>query len=99
MHRKYGSQGLVCVSASVDPLEQKQAALNFLTKNQADFANFLLDEEQEFWQDKFRINGPPCVFVFDRSGRRAARFSADDEKPHSYADIEKVVSELLRASR
>jgi len=87
------------MSASLDPLEQKQAALNFLTKNQADFPNFLLDEEQEFWQDKFRINGPPCVFVFDRSGRRAARFSADEEKQYSYADIEKVVSELLRTSR
>jgi len=87
------------MSASLDPLEQKQAALNFLTKNQADFPNFLLDEEQEFWQDKFRISGPPCVFVFDRSGRRAARFSVDDEKQYSYADIEKVVSELLRPSR
>jgi len=98
MHRKYGSQGVVCLSVSVDERAQQQAAHSFLKKVNADFANYLVDEEQEFWQAKFNIKAPPAVFVFDRLGRRAGKFDTEDaDKPYTYADVEKLVIELLRS--
>jgi hypothetical protein len=36
------------------------------------------------------------VFVFDRQGRRAAKFDSEDpEKPLSYEDVKKLVPKLL----
>jgi hypothetical protein len=97
MHRKYGSQGLVCLSASLDETDHHAKAVEFLKKVEAEFANFRLDEEQEFWQAKFKIVAPPAVFVFDRQGRRAARFNSEDpDRPFTYADVDKLVQELLR---
>jgi len=97
MHRKYGSQGVVCLSVSLDEVKQQPAALAFLKKVDAGFANVLLDEEQELWQAKFRITAPPTVFVFDRQGRRAGKFDSEDaDKPFSYKDVEKLVTDLLR---
>jgi len=97
VHQKYGSQGVVCLSVSLDLLEKRQAALTFLKSKNADFPNYLLDEEQEFWQAKFNIKAPPAVFVFDRQGRRAGKFDSDDpDRPFRYADVEKRVLELLR---
>jgi len=88
---------------SVDPLygkEQEDAqtrgrVVAFLTRVGATFPNFLLAEEQEVWQDKFGALSPPVVFVFDRKGRRAAKFDPDKTK-FTYEDVEKLVRELLR---
>jgi hypothetical protein len=96
MHRKHGSEGVVCMSVSLDPLDRQGAALAFLRKVNATFANHLIDEEQEFWQTKFNIKAPPAVFVFDSLGRRAGRFDTEDaDRPFNYADVEKLVIELL----
>jgi hypothetical protein len=97
MHRKYGSQGVVCLSVSVDALEDKTKTLAFLQKVEATFPNYLLDEEQELWQNRFGVLTPPAVFVFNREGRRAGKFDSDDaDKPFNYADVEKLVLEILR---
>jgi hypothetical protein len=97
MQRKHGSEGVVCMSVSVDPLDRKEAALTFLKKVNATFANHLIDEDQEFWQAKFSIHAPPAVFVFDSLGRRAGKFDTEDpDKTYSYEDVEKLVIELLR---
>jgi len=38
------------------------------------------------------------VFVFDRDGRRAGKFdTSDPDKPYTYADVEALVKELLKA--
>jgi hypothetical protein len=97
MHRKYGPEGLVCLSASLDEPDRHQAALEFLKKVNADFAHFRLDEDQELWQAKFQIAAPPAVFVFDRQGRRAGKFDNQGEKPFTHEDVEKLVQELLRS--
>jgi hypothetical protein len=97
VQQKYGSQGVVCLSISLDLLERQQAALTFLKSKNAGFPNYLLNEEQEFWQAKFGIKAPPAVFVFDRQGRRAGKFDSEDpDRPFSYANVEKRVLELLR---
>ena len=94
MREKYAKDGLVVMTVSVDTPDRKDAALNVLQANKVMGPNFLLDEETEFWQKKWKIDGPPAVFVFDREGKRAMKF--DDDKPYDHTDVEKVVKELLR---
>jgi cytochrome c biogenesis protein CcmG/thiol:disulfide interchange protein DsbE len=97
LHRRYGKDGLVCMSVSLDATEKRPDVLKFLTKSEATFANFLLDEKPEVWQQKWKIVGPPAVFVFDRQGRRAAKFDAENpDRPYTYDDVEKLVKDLLR---
>ena len=96
MHERYASRGLVCLSVSVDPQDRHAAALAFLQSQRATFANYLLDEANSTWQEKWDINGPPAVFVFDRQGKRAGKFDCNDpEKPYGYDDVAKLVQELL----
>lgn len=98
MHRKYAGLGLAAVSVSLDdltdpnPAKVREKVVRFLRAKGADFSNFLLDEKSEFWQQKLHIDGPPCVFVFDRDGKVAKQFK--DE--FSYEDVEKLVAELLQ---
>jgi len=97
MQREYGNRGLVCVSVSVAPTDNAQESLEFLTKQNASFPNFLIAEDEELWQKKWNLNGPPAVFVFDRTGRRAAKFDNNDpDNTFTPADVERVVKELLK---
>jgi len=100
LHKKYADQGLVCFSVTVDPPDGarvQEKALAFLEKMQASFPNFFLDEREEVWQNRWDMNGPPCVFVFDRQGKRAAKFlnGPTAANQFTYADVEKLVVELL----
>jgi thiol-disulfide isomerase/thioredoxin len=98
LNQQYGDKGLVCMSVSLDPSNGKEGALKFLQKAKATFANYWLDEKQEFWADRWHIQGPPAVFVFDRQGRRAGKFDSEDpDKPLSYEDVKKLISKLLAA--
>ena len=61
MHRKYAAAGLVAISVSLD--EVKDAKLRpkidqFLRREQAAFANFILDASDDEWQEKLKISGP-----------------------------------------
>jgi hypothetical protein len=94
MHKKYSSEGLAAISVSLDdPQDSKvmSRVLSFLQKQQAAFTNLVLDEKAEFWQEKLKFDGPPCVFVFDRDGKWK-KFEA----PFEYEDVEKYVAELMK---
>ena len=96
MQNKYGKDGVVAMSVSLDdPNEKdnKHKVLKFLESQKATFSNFILDEKPEYWQEKLKIDGPPCVFVFNREGGIARKFA---EIKVDYADVEKVVVELLK---
>jgi len=98
LDKKYGSQGLTCISVAVDPPEGKGGALKFLEKLNATIPNYWLDEHESVWQNRWDINGPPLVFVFDRQGRRAGKFySGPTNEPYTHEDIEKLVTKLLQA--
>jgi len=98
MQRKYAKDGLTVITVSVDEPAKSGDALKFLQKINGPGPNFLLNEKVEFWQKKWKINGPPAAFVFDRDGKRAMKFDSDDpDKPYDHEDVEKVVKELLRA--
>jgi thiol-disulfide isomerase/thioredoxin len=99
LHERYAGDGLVCMSVSVDKADQHTAALVFLTRQKATFPNYRLTDSDEVWQKAWKINGPPALFIFDRDGKRVARFdSEDDKKPFSYesAGVEAIVRKLLR---
>jgi len=96
MHERYAKQNVVFISVSVDDVKQADEALDFLKKQKATFANYLLNEDGDLWQEKWNIKGPPAVFVFDQEGKRAGKFDNDDpDKQYTYADVEKLVKALL----
>jgi hypothetical protein len=94
MHKKYGKDGVACVSVSLDNPKDEGRALNFLKKQHATFANYLLDEPSwETWQGEWNFEAPPTVYVIDRQGNKT-RFMPPDE---SYEHVEKRVIQLLKA--
>lgn len=94
MHKKYAKDGVVCMSISLDDLDQKDAALKFLKAKGATFANYLLDEDAAVWQKQWDMAGPPVVLVFDKDGNRAAKFGTTVD--FTYGDVAKVVQKLLK---
>jgi hypothetical protein len=96
MHRKYAGRGLVAVSVSLD--DPKDAKVRpkvdqFLRQQQADFPNFVLDATDDEWQDKLKIQGPPCVYVFNRDNLFVLKGVGETV---DYAAIEKTVEALLQ---
>jgi peroxiredoxin len=100
MQKRFAKDGVVCMSVSVDEVKNHGKALDFLKSQGATFANYLLDEETAFWQEKWDMNGPPAVFVFDQQNQRAAKFDCNDpDKPYDHEDVDKAVRQLLRGGR
>ena len=99
MQKKYGDKGLVAISVSLDDVKDQESrtrAVEFLEKVKAnDVINLLLDEEAEVWQAKFKIDGPPVVYVFDRDNRIVLKMPVGDTAV-DYAVIEQKVQELLK---
>jgi hypothetical protein len=94
MQKKYGNDGLVAISVSLDdPAEKdvKEKVTKILQKQKAAFENFILDEKPEAWQKQFEIEGPPCIFVFNREGKYQ-KFNTGEK----YDTIEKVVVQFLK---
>jgi hypothetical protein len=96
MHQKYRDKGLVCMSVSLDEAPGKQDALKFLIEKKATLTNFWLDEDGEVWQNRFNVIAPPLIYVFNKEGRRAAKFYSPD-KPYTHEDVENLVNKLLQA--
>jgi hypothetical protein len=95
MHKKYKKDEFTAISVALDEPERKgirEKLLKFLKEKNATFPNFQLNETEEFWQDKLKIDGPPAVFVFDREGKSAKKFNGS----FTYEDVEKVVTELMK---
>jgi hypothetical protein len=96
MHRKYAKDGLVAVSVSLDEPTDKAAhgrGLKFLKKQNAGFLNFLLDEPSSVYETKLKIDGPPCVYIFDRDNRRVIK--RDGVGPNGKIDYEEFEKRLL----
>jgi thiol-disulfide isomerase/thioredoxin len=96
MHQKFGKDGLVAISVSLDDLSEngtKDKVIAFLQKQQATMINLILDEKPEIWQAKLKIDGPPLVMVFNRKGELEQKFI---DKDVDYTAIEKVAAELLK---
>ncbi len=98
MHRKYAGRGLVAVSVSLDDPKDadwpkvRPKVDDFLRQKDAAFANFVLDARDDEWQEKLKINGPPCVYVFNRDNHIVLK----QVEKVDYAAIEKTVEGLLQ---
>jgi thiol-disulfide isomerase/thioredoxin len=93
LHQKYGKDGLVCISLTVDDVDDKDRSLKFLKAQKATMINYLIEEPAETWQKKLDATVPPNVFVIGKDGQRVKRFTSAE--PFTYADVEKVVKPLL----
>lgn len=87
LHKQHGDK-LVCMSASCDyagikskPPESYHArVLEFLTKQNATFANVLLNVESDVLFEKIGLASIPAVYVFGTDGKLAKRFDNDNMK-------------------
>jgi hypothetical protein len=103
MHRKYARDGLVAISVSLDdPGESESArntrarALAFLKKQGAAFTNVLLDEPSELYEAKLKIDGPPCIYIFNRDNRHVLKRDGVGENGRiDYEFFEKTIQQLL----
>jgi hypothetical protein len=106
MHKKYAKDGFVAVSVSFDDPRDAKARKNveaFLQKQSATFLNVILDAKPEEWTKKLTIDGPPCIYVFNRDNHTALKMPLLDAKREiiegtepDFAKIEKKVIELLK---
>jgi hypothetical protein len=99
MHRKYGKDGVVCMSLSIDDKVNTAANLDYLKKQGAAFPNDLLDEEAvEILPAKLGVAAAiPVILVYDRTGKIVGR--KEGEKDFTYDDVEKLVRGLLEAKQ
>jgi hypothetical protein len=101
MQRKYGKDGLVAVSVSLDNPEKKDAmgrVQEFLEKSKAaQVINLVLDQEDsDVVQERLRFEAPPCVYIFNRAGQWK-QFDADAMyESNSNIEIDKVVTKWLK---
>jgi len=94
LHRTYAADGVVCISVSLDKKEDAKKALAFLQKQKAAFPNYLLDEDPDRAFDLFEMKSIPVAFVFNREGKRVAKFTNDD--PDDQFTYETHVVPLVR---
>jgi hypothetical protein len=95
MQAKYKDEGFVAISVSLDDSHEdgvQDRVHKFLKQQKAAFRNFILDEKPEYWEDKLKIDGPPCAFVYDREGKVAKKFDGFFE----YSKVEPLVVDLLK---
>lgn len=98
LHRKFESKGLAVISVALDLLEEdpkqvQEKVLRFLKKQQATFPNLLLHESEDFWQKKFRMDGPPCMYVFNRQGKWTQLSAQElDDQPKR---LDRLIEDLL----
>ena len=100
LKKKYGSD-LVAVTVNLlddgqDLNDEKAKAEKFLqSKGGADLTNLILDEKEDVWSKKLKVETFPTVFVFNQDGKYEKRYPEDQEK-FNYEDIGKVVAGLLK---
>lgn len=95
MHKKYGSQGLVCLTVNAVDTDAKDLPKveKFLTEQGATFPTFILDDGEENWKkwnEKYPTNVTPTVILFNRKGERVNVIEEPDD-----AKVEKDVEKLL----
>jgi thiol-disulfide isomerase/thioredoxin len=94
LHGEYAGRGLQVISVSVDPpddADARTAARDFLVGQKATFRNVILSDRAEVWQAKWKIDGPPLLFLFDKAGHLAGRW----EGKFDAAEVDRKVQSLL----
>jgi thiol-disulfide isomerase/thioredoxin len=98
LKKKYGDD-LVAVTVNLDdPNDKDVRARNektLQTKKATNTINVLLDEKEDVWMKKLKIESFPTVFVFRQDGKYEKRYP-DDKEGFDYDDVAQVVADLLK---
>ncbi|MGQ0637424.1 MAG: TlpA disulfide reductase family protein [Planctomycetaceae bacterium] len=107
LHKNHSRQGVVCMSLACDylgikerpPEYYREHVLKFLEKQGATFENILSSVPSDELYDQMKLSSIPAVYVFGRDGKLVKRFDNEeaksDDDAFSYADVTKLVAELL----
>lgn len=101
LNRDYHAQGVVCVSLccdyqGIDEFQVvKQQALEFLKSQNAAFDNFIATTESDALFPQLGILSIPVVDVYGVDGKLHQRFDASNFGEFTYADVRKVVDDLV----
>jgi hypothetical protein len=97
MHKKYGPDGFMAVSVSLDDANDKESldgVNKFLRKKEAaGMTNLIAEDNPTDWYDKLKVGGLPLVYVFDRENRRVKKLVGEQV---DYKAIEAEVAKLLK---
>jgi hypothetical protein len=96
MHRELGPQGLVVMSVTTDEEADMPQVLNFLTKSEASFTNFLLidaDAGQDQWEAKYPVYPQPMLWIYNRSGERVVLDEGRLQPPEIEAQVKKLLAQ------
>ena len=96
LQKKHADKGLVVITVSVDPTDNKKRvdrANTTLNENQVMLRNLILDEPAEVWGKRFDGQSLPFAYLFDRRGKWV-RFRAS-ETPNYDAMVEKTLLQML----
>ena len=97
LHKKYGPDKVACISLSFDyegigkPEDVQDDVLEFLKKQNATFDNVLCSEESDELYKKLKLASIPAVYIFDREGKPAKRFTGEE----AYAELPELVEKLV----
>jgi len=104
LQAKHDLNDLVCISVSfdfqgIDPIgDVRMTVSDFLhSKGAENVVNVLSTEESDVLSRKLGIASIPVVYVYDRAGNLVRRFSESNGRHEGYAEIDKLVSELIDA--
>jgi thiol-disulfide isomerase/thioredoxin len=92
LHERYGKQGLVVITVSVDRPEDSATAKEFLVRQRATCRNVRLADDPQVWQSKWKADGVPLLFLFDRAGKLVQRWEGKVDAK----DIEKQILAEMR---
>ncbi len=95
LHKELASEGLVCISLSVDLQDNFDGALEFLKKQGAVFPNYILwdnDENKDKLEKTFSHTSPPIIHVFDRKGKKIETWEGKIEEDK----IDALIKDLLK---
>lgn len=95
LHHKFHDKNVVCMSVSLDKVEDKEDARKFLEKQKATFPNYLPGDDPEEWQKHWNIKAIPATMVYDAGGK-LHKFLNDDDKSFTSDDVEKLVEKLVK---
>lgn len=111
---KTQSKDISCLSVSTDytgaknkpPEFYRERVMKFLQEQDATFENVLLNVPSDELFEKIELASIPAVYVFGRDGKLVKRFDSEsaenlktDGEAFTYADVNKVVSELLKKKK
>jgi hypothetical protein len=96
VQKKLKDQGLVVITVDLDDPNEKEftdAAFAWLKQEKITLPNFLLDEKEEVWQEKLKVNLVPCLYVFNRAGQIEEKYTKKADEKELDALIDKLLKE------